>query len=412
LLEIRSSERGATLAVTAVSILAVMCTFAVVLDLGVLRSAHTQAQAAADASALSGASAYLNFTSPSDPATLNAVHARARSLASQYFIQDFQVDTLTEVLVEPFPLVWQVRVTVRRQFVPMWFARLFGITGRPVSAVAVAEAAPAGAASCLKPFAIPDIGYTQNDLGRLDTLKAGNVNDPGGSGVANFFFPIRLPPEPGIVETCPLAGEPWDNNQGVQWNGFHNQQRPPNPSNPNGRTDNGAVDACTRLGGTTGSGSCWYRANICNQNCQELSIGPTYQVETGNIAGPSAQGANVLLALDPHLAWDPWGGPNGNGGLVRNGTPVDPTTQGVSPRVIKVALYDTTTFTHPSDAASGIQFTGFAYWMVEWKNQTQWTFYDPDDQNEALIGRFLFYAPGSGGGPQTGQFTRYLRLIK
>jgi hypothetical protein len=143
-----------------------------------------------------------------------------------------------------------------------------------------------------------------------------------------------------------------------------------------------------------------------------LSIGPTYQVETGNIAGPSAQGGNVLLALDPHLTWNPYGGQHGTGGLERNGTPVDPTQQGVSPRVIKVALYDTTTFTHPSDAASGIQFTGFAYWMLEWKNLSKWTFYDPDNQNEAIVGRFLFYAPGTAGGAQTGPFTRYLRLIK
>jgi hypothetical protein len=50
-----------------------------------------------------------------------------------------------------------VRAQVRRTGVPTWFARLFGVDAVNVGAEATAWAGPAGAAQCVKPFAIPDM---------------------------------------------------------------------------------------------------------------------------------------------------------------------------------------------------------------------------------------------------------------
>jgi hypothetical protein len=59
--------------------------------------------------------------------------------------------------------------------------------------------------------------------------------------------------------------------------------------------------------------------------------------------------------------------------------------------------------------------TGFAYFLVEKLPGASYLgrqgLYDPDN-TDAIIGRFLFYAQGSGGGPSTTPFTRVLRLVK
>jgi hypothetical protein len=251
-----------------------------------------------------------------------------------------------------------------------------------VAASATAEAAAAGETACMKPFAIPDEGYTPDDMGQLDTLKAADENAATGSGVDSYFFPIVLPHDPNITQTCPQAGN--------EWGGFH----------PKGATVGGNC-------GTTnppGSNSCWYRANICNQNCAVMNAGTPYPVQKGDMDGPSAQGINALLAADPNVAWDPFAQR-----ITRNGSPIDFDETG---RVIKVALYDKATYFHPSQTT--IQFTGFAYWFLEFANATNPAlppYYNPAQQ-APILGRFMFYAPGTAGGPVVGPFTRYLRLIQ
>jgi hypothetical protein len=56
-----------------------------------------------------------------------------------------------------------VRVAIRRDGVPTWFARIFGIDAVNVSAEATAWAGEAGAAQCVKPFAVPDMWEETSD---------------------------------------------------------------------------------------------------------------------------------------------------------------------------------------------------------------------------------------------------------
>jgi len=56
-----------------------------------------------------------------------------------------------------------VRAAVRRDGVPTWFARLFGVDAVDIGAEATAWAGAAGAAQCVKPFAVPDMWEESSD---------------------------------------------------------------------------------------------------------------------------------------------------------------------------------------------------------------------------------------------------------
>lgn len=373
------------------SITALIAIIALAVDLGMLFSARGEAQRAADSAALAGASAYLQH--PEGPLeAVDPAKERALEYAANNEIQHTSIDTTfvsgtslvattREVVVEVIPNERRVRVEVRRAAVPLWFARIFGVTEWNVAAAATAEASEAGTATCMKPFAIPDENYQlPDDLGKVDTLKAA---DEDASGVDSFFFPFALPPDPSMeYETCPNMDNPHAD-----------------PNEPGSEPS---------VGGGCGSDytdSCWYRANICNNNCQEVEIGTEYDVAKGDMDGPSAQGINVLIAQDPDVWWDDAGKQ-----LYRDATPIefDETS-----RVVKVAMYDPSIYTHPSQTK--ISFTGIGLFFLE---DGPWTtdygregMYDSSDQ-APIVGRFLAYAPGSGDGESTSPFTLYLRLVE
>jgi hypothetical protein len=167
-----------------------------------------------------------------------------------------------------------------------------------------------------------------------------------------------------------------------------------------------------------GCRACWFRANICNQNCSDVSVGPTYNVVNGDMDGPTAFGVNVLVVQDPEV----WFNTTDNK-LYRGATPIEYTE---TSRTIKVALYDEATISHPSHTT--IAFTGIALFFLEYGpyTQTGWQsggFHHPyrslpsgfglyDTQNQMpIVGRFLAFAPGVGS-TSTSPFALYLRLIQ
>jgi hypothetical protein len=345
---------------------------ALAIDLGMLYDAQNEAQRAADAAALAGASAYLDYPSAFEAEAYT--RDRAYQYATQNTIRGAAIDS-AEVVVQPNTDRYTVYVRINHPFVPMLFGKIF----RPfysIAAAATAEAAEAGQIACMKPWAIPDEGYSPEDIGQLDTLKAADEN---ASGVDSYFFPFVLPHDPTITQTCPQAGN--------QWGGFH----------PRGATNGGNCG----ITNPPGSNACWYRANICNENCATVDAGVPYDVQKGDMDGPTAQGVNAILAADPNVQFNP-----STGRLERNGSEIDFSE---TDRVVKVALYDKATYTHPDQTA--ISFTGFAYWFLEFSPAGSHTYYNPDQQ-PPILGRFLFFAPGTGGGTQTGPFARYLRLIQ
>ncbi len=152
---VRTDREGATLAIVAVMIVALLALLSFGIDLGMAYTARAEAQRVADSAALAGASAFLDYTDP-----LNAVQDaedRARDYAELNMVRGRMVQA-----EEPEVFIWvnagdrTVRVRVERTGLPVWFARFLGQTELTVSAIATAQASNAGSSACVKPFAIPD----------------------------------------------------------------------------------------------------------------------------------------------------------------------------------------------------------------------------------------------------------------
>ncbi len=305
--------------------------------------------------------------------------------------------------MEVIPDSFKVRVWVYRDSLSLYFAPILNVFMGKVGAKAAAEAAEAGTIQCLKPWAIPDEDYSTSDLGQLDTLKipTDEVIDPNYDPVDSWFFAIKLdttnmPPKTSCA--APKGDNPW---QGTEERWGAPAPRP----NPSSDPDNACAGPVLGAGGE----SCWYRSYICNEWCGESGLTEPYPVIKGNMVGPTAQGLNDLLMSDPDVWFD-----EQNDVLRRgSGSVSDPVVDANDTRrAIRVGLYDPHTYTHPDQYT--IDLTGFAYFFLEdgphtYKGRTG--LYDPD-QAEAVIGRFLFHAPGTGGGPSTTPFTRYLRLVE
>jgi uncharacterized membrane protein YgcG len=242
-----SDERGSATVIVALTMTGLIALLALGIDVGALFNARSEAQRAADAAALAGASAFLEFQQ--ENARSVAVE-RAMTFATSNNIRSTPIapeDVTIAVNVDSST----VRARVRRNGVPTWFARIFGVDGVDVSAEATAWAGPAGAAQCVKPFAVPDMweektqdlnqnriwdegerwtydpesgdryvpysgpggsgdetgygsswrdGYTdaqgrrfERDYGRRITVK---VTDPRDAWTSSIFLPWVLPPDP------------------------------------------------------------------------------------------------------------------------------------------------------------------------------------------------------------------------
>jgi hypothetical protein len=155
----RSDERGSVMVVVALTLAGLMGIIALGVDLGALFNARSEAQRAADAAALAGASAFLDFQ---DGQAVRAAQGRAMTFATSNSIRD-------EAIAPEEVSVWvdlddaTVRASIRREGLSTWFAQLFGVTEVDVGAEATAWAAEAGAAQCVKPFAVPDLWNETTD---------------------------------------------------------------------------------------------------------------------------------------------------------------------------------------------------------------------------------------------------------
>ena len=162
--QIRRDERGSSLVIVGFGFMSLFAATMLAIDVGMLMTARTQAQTAADAGALAGATAlvYNSFTnhSPSGPAVAGAIDTAKTNL-----VIGEQVSVTPADVTFPFNSVTgqsdQVQVTVYRTSARLnplstIIASLFGIDTVDVAATATATAAPADAATCVLPFTIPD----------------------------------------------------------------------------------------------------------------------------------------------------------------------------------------------------------------------------------------------------------------
>jgi hypothetical protein len=192
-----SDERGSVTVMVAVTMTGLIALLALGIDIGALFNARSEAQRAADAAALAGASAFLDFdqTNVRSVATQRAVEfavsnqIRGAPIAPEDVTVTVNVDSST------------VRAHIRRDGVPTWFARIFGVDAVDVGAEATAWAGEAGAAQCLKPFAVPDLWHERtHDLNQnriWDEDERWRYDPASGDRYLQFSGPGSSPDETG-----------------------------------------------------------------------------------------------------------------------------------------------------------------------------------------------------------------------
>ncbi len=172
----RQREKGQTLALVAVSIVALLGFAALAIDVATLYVAHAEVQRTADAAALAGAkviadSGITSFQTgdPNYSNLLAAAQLAATTEITQLIASRNQVAGATAGLVAGTPTYNftqpndpQVTVTLQRTSLPVFFAKIWGQRTVTAGATAVAEAySPTGAAAynpiaprCVKPWLV------------------------------------------------------------------------------------------------------------------------------------------------------------------------------------------------------------------------------------------------------------------
>jgi hypothetical protein len=413
------NERGATLAVVAVCLIALLAMMALAIDMGMLYKTRADAQRAADAGALAGASVYIDFNGI-DSAT--EAHRRAIAVATHNTMLGTIIDS-TEVFTKYIPAQQRYRVWVKRDNVPTWFAHLIGRNSVQIMASATAEAANAGVGKCVKPFVLPD--YWQDPDDDLNNNNWPDINgQQGGKGGETWTY---NPPTSGPDHYRRFQDND-PNNTGIETglgSNFRNNTLLPNAngtpvkyfqdqgrqlaikvSNPLAAPAAGNFYPWQMPGG--GPGGAAYRHNIATCNPVPVALSDTFNADTsgagnnlnkpGNMIGPTKQGLDSLMSQDPNAHWveDP---PDANGyssGHIEGSSFADPMD---SPRVMLVPLSD------PKYIANGrkeIKFNNMALMFLE----------PFDNQHQSVIARFIRFATGTGTGPVSGSLIKTLRLVQ
>ena len=460
-----ADERGSVTVMVALTVTGLIAMFALAIDLAALFDARSEAQRAADAAALAGASAFLEYQQD-----------YARSVAVDRAIE---LATSNEIRSEPIPAEdvtvtvnldsSTVRAQVRRDGVPTWFARLIGFDAVSVAAEATAWAGEAGAAQCVKPFAVPDMweettqdlnhnriwdegerwqynpedgdryvpysgpgggsnetgygsdwrdGYTDGigrtyaaDYGRRITVK---TTDPKQTIMPSFFLPWVLPPDGNQAE-CGASRSP---GSGGGDDGDGSGAGGTGPGNGQG---NGWFNWVERRGGLGGSGN--GNGGGSGGSGGSGATGGTTDRDDGRGRGAARYRQNICSCNASIIDFD-------TEYVIEPGNMVGPTYQGVqsliqqdpdaywddrtntvvsdygmdSPRVITVALFNPGEISQPG--RQYIRFNNFARVFIEEQASPQ----DP------VTGRMLYYVRGVGSASQTGATTgslvRTLQLIR
>jgi hypothetical protein len=420
---IRKDRDGQTLALVAASMLALLLLLSLGIDLGMMYTARTEAQRVADASALAGASAFLDHVKPID--AVDDARDRAEEYAEINFVRNRQV-----VAEEPEVTIWvipdsqKVRVRVERTGLPAWFSRLLGYSELRVAAMAAAHAVSAGSSSCVKPFAIPD---------RWEENSGDDVNE---NGIMDFDNNVPCEGAPQCSEnevwTFDEAGgdvyrpaTDYEPHEATSWGSAW--------QDPQGRDAGRRLLISPQYALQTGDPG-WYQywqmpesgstcptkgMNCLRENIQDcinlgdLGIGDVVNpdgdleeseqraaVTPGNRGKPLFDAIQDLLNQDRDIYWDN----NANAPTYGEG---DTRSIWDSPRVITVLLV------HPADIRSGASHTmriaDFATLFLE--DPLEVYGHTGVDHFKPITGRLLQFGSGQAG-PETGQLQKYLRLIE
>lgn len=338
-------ERGMTLVMVGCGMLAFLSATMLAVDVSLFMVARTQSQNAADAGALAGAVALafedFDDRSASGPAVQNAIGA-ATSTANP--VVNVQASVIPADVT--FPAIDRIRVRVERSSargnpLSTFLAPMIGINTVDIGAVATAEVTPANAATCLKPWAIPD-RWLEVQTPTWDPTDE-----------SNMFY-----------ENGPNKGQPlpnpdvYKNWKQPDYTGFQPKRSGPDygmqltlkPGNP-GLAINPSQFFPIRLPG--GTGADYYEENIfgCWPGVAEVEDKVT--VEPGNMTGPTTQGTQQLIDKDPNAFWD-----TAKNQVVSQFKP--------SPRVVVIPVFDPYIYEAARQTgATDIQIANFVGFFIE-----------------------------------------------
>lgn len=282
------------------------------IDVGLMMTARAQAQNAADAGALAGAGAlvYNSFTdrTAGGPVVQSAINTAKRN---KVIGGDVSIDPGDVT----FPVgasgqndrvqVWVYRNQARNNPIPTLIGPVFGINNFDIIATATAEAAPANAMTCVKPFTIPD-KWIENGNPPWTINSTFDRYDRHGNIIANAD--VYIPPS--------ATHQTWT--QADAGTLFYIRAGTGNNIEPT------FYYSWAMPGNTGGSDYDW---NIANCNTTVIPVGITMTQEPGNMMGPTISGMEILMAKDPDAYWDD--------------TQKRVISQfGQSPRVFPIPLYD------------------------------------------------------------------------
>jgi putative Flp pilus-assembly TadE/G-like protein len=299
----RKNERGVTIVLVAISLVALLGLAALAIDIATLYVAHGEAQRAADAAALAGAKmiASSGYTSaptslaPGDicqtsgPGAPAAANRLAEAVAAQNLIagQPAAVQTIT---CDTTPANPQIAVTIRRTGLPTFFGRVWGSAANSVTATAVAEAYnPSGSTApiqvkSVKPWLIPNCDPTNGAPG--DCAAGGRFVDNNTGAIQNngsfvgktiTLTPVTplIGPTGPIVRTTPPPHRTLD---------YYRASVPMNPPAP----------VCPSTAGSCGQvGSDDYHDNIACASTFQFSCGQTVGLGQTVTVGPGV-GSDIL----------------------------------------------------------------------------------------------------------------------
>ncbi|HXV59762.1 MAG TPA: pilus assembly protein TadG-related protein [Vicinamibacteria bacterium] len=256
----RRRERGYVI-VTVALVLFVLCGFvAFALDWGLVLSARTASQRAADSGALAGAFTFV--TQPFSPQPVTA---------EQHALEATITNTNLDGAIDPSEVSVTVDVANRRVTVDidraedMYFGRVLGWNQTNVAVRGIAEAsAVSTGASCTKPWFIPNSILSGQPS--CDACRDGRV----------FVLPD------GTVS-------PWASTQ----IGYQFTVKPGNPQNSLAPGQFYAIAMPGSMGGAD------YRDNIARCAPGNVYCANTYTVELGNMIGPTKQGVLELIGPNP-----------------------------------------------------------------------------------------------------------------
>lgn len=300
------AERGVSLLLVAASLVALLAAASLALDLGLLYVARSEAQRAADAAALAGASAFVTSGCMSMTGGCVAggpqetlAEQQAKTIGGENFVAGQAAEIENGDVSFSYPSSTEPQITVKVQrtiergnAVPTLFARLFGVNRANVSAQATAEAYdPSGGSlpvgyGCVAPLLVPNCDPSHSSQANTNTA----CNN--GTGGAGYF----IDPATGQVKNkgsypSGIIGEPWQ---------LHGYAAPSQwylvaYNDALGNQINSLECGCNSSGNGNGQSASLLRQYISECAPSLLACGETLTTDNGNVVGPASQGVNARI---------------------------------------------------------------------------------------------------------------------